>query len=204
MFTKYPRFVVLSCLLALILNTLACGMFPSAQPAQEEFEAPAQAPVTEEPSISASGNESNPGNVVPCTQILSNEDAALLLNNTPATLSENAHSSGSICSWQYTPNGSTETHLFYLEIGFGPDAATAWEMKRSYEVSQEPADIVVNGIDGLGDESYVWSSQATGFYVVFARRGDKTLIMRYIPQDALYMANESGIIDMADRFFSRY
>ncbi len=204
MFTKYPRFVVLSCLLALMLNTLACGMFSPAQPVQEESAAPDQAQGTEEASIPAAGNESNPNNIVPCTQILSDEDAALLLNNTPATLSENAYAGGSICSWQYTPNGSTETHLFYLEISFGPDAAAAWEMKRSYELSQEPVDIVVNSIDGLADESYVWSSQATGFYVVFARRGDKTLIMRYIPQDAIYMANESGIIDMVDRFFNRF
>ena len=204
MFTKYPRFVVLTYLLALTLNTLACGMFSSAQPAQEESVAPDQAQVTEETSIPVTGNESNPNNVVPCTQILSNDDAALLLNNTPATLSENSYPGGSICTWQYTPNGSNETHLFYLEIGFGPDAEAVWNTKRTYELSQEPADIVVNSIDGLADESYAWPSQATGFYVVYARKGDKTLIMRFIPQDVLYMANESGIIDMADRFFNKF
>jgi hypothetical protein len=56
----------------------------------------------------------------------------------------------------------------------------------------------------LGDESYVWSSKVTGQYVVYVRKGDKTLIMRFNPQDILYMANESGIIDMADRIFNRF
>ena len=40
--------------------------------------------------------------------------------------------------------------------------------------------------------------------MVYARQGDRVIIMRYIPQDVLYMANESGIIDMADRIFGRF
>ena len=202
--SKNYRIPVLLALLALTVSTLACGFSPAAQaPQQEEPLQPA--PATEAPASAPSGNDTNSNATVSCSQLIPPDQIAPLLNNiTPSNLSENAYPGGSICSWLYTPNGSSETHLFYLEVNFGTDAATAWEMKRNAELAQEPSDIVVISIDGLGDESYAWASQATGLYVVFARKGDKTLIMRFIPQDVLYMANESGIIDMADRFFSRF
>ncbi|MCE9645564.1 MAG: hypothetical protein K8S20_06150 [Chloroflexi bacterium] len=199
---KPPRLMITLMLSALTLSILACGTIS----APHATEPSAQLAPATEPGVSApSGNSSNPGGVIPCSQLLAPNDVKLLLNNIdPANLSENANAGGTICAWQYTPNGGSGTQIFYLEVNFGADAAAAWEMKRSYELSQEPSDIVVNSIEGLADENYVWSSKVTGLYVVFARQGGKTLILRYIPQDVLYMANESGIIDMLDRIFNRF
>jgi hypothetical protein len=199
---RFSRLAPSLALLALTLSLLACGLTAPQTPPQDS--APSNPP-TEPPVSAPASNGSDPNSVVPCSQLLAPDDIKLLLNNVePSNLSENAHTGGSICAWQYTPVNSSETHTFYLEVTFGTDAAAAWDAKRKYELSQEPSDIVVNSIDGLGDENYVWSSKATGLYVVFARQGDKTLIFRYVPQDVLYMANESGIIDMAQRLFDRY
>ncbi len=199
---RFSRLAPSLALLALTLSLLACGLTPPQTPPQDS--APSNPP-TEPPVSAPAANGSDPNATIPCARLLAPDEIKPLLNNVePSNLSENAHTGGSICAWQYTPVNSSETHTFYLEVTFGTDAATAWEMKRKNELSQEPSDIVVNSIDGLGDENYVWSSKATGLYVVFARQGDKTLIFRYIPQDALYMANESGIIDMAQRIFDRY
>jgi len=199
---KTSRLTIIITLLSLTFSTLACGAFSAPQ----ATEAPAQsAPATEPPVSAPAENGTDPNATIPCSQLLAPNDIKPLLNNVePSNLSENANAGGTICAWQYTPNGSSETHIFYLAVNFGADAATAWEIKRQAELAQEPADIVVNSIDGLADESYVWSSKVTGLYVVYARQGDKVLIMRYIPQDVLYMANESGIIDMADRIFGRF
>jgi hypothetical protein len=202
---KNHRFVIPATSLAIISLTLACGVFSPQSQSQEQT--PQSAPNVEGPagaSPETNPSTNNPTGIVSCTQLIQSDEVTNLLNNTPGTLSDNANPGGSLCVWQYTPTGSTGSHLFYLEVNFGTDAAALWEAKRSYELSQEPSDIVVNSIAGLGDESYVWSSKTTEFFVVFARRGDKTLVMRYIPQDVLYMANESGIIDMADRIFRRF
>lgn len=199
---RISRLTPILALLALTLSVLACGLTP---PQTSPQDSTPTNPPTELPVSEPAASGSDPNSVVPCSQLLAPEDIKPLLNNVePSNLSENAHAGGSICAWQYTPVNSSETHIFYLEVTFGTDAAAAWEAKRQYELTQEPSDIVVNSIDGLGDENYVWSSKATGLYVVFARQGDKTLIFRYIPQDVLYMANESGIIDMAQRLFDRF
>ena len=181
-------------LVALTLSLLACGAF-SAPPATE-------APATEPPTVSAPVDTgSDPNAVVPCSQLVPADELNNLLFNAPATLVENAYPGGTSCEWKYTPNGGSQANLFYIQTSNDPEL---WEATRKSELSNEPSDIVVNSIDGLADESYVWSSKVTGLYVVYARKGDKTLIMRFVPQDVLYMANESGIIDMTDRFFSRF
>lgn len=197
MLNKY-RFPAIFTFLALIASMLACGSFPSAQQPSQEL--PAQSTPT---ATLFNENGTNPNVIIPCAQLIPPDDVNLLLNNATAILNENAHPGGTICTWQYTPSGGNETHLFYLEISFGTDAAATWEIKRKYELSQEPQDIVVNSIDGLGDESYVWASEATGLYVVFARKMDKTLIMRFQPADILFLQTESGIIDYAERIFNR-
>ena len=180
-------------LVALTLSLLACGAF-SAPPATE-------APATD-PTVSAPVDTgSDPNAVVPCSQLVPADELNNLLFNAPATLVENAYPGGTSCEWKYTPNGGSQANLFYVQTSNDPEL---WEATRKSELSNEPSDIVVNSIDGLADESYVWSSKVTGLYVVYARKGDKTLIMRFVPQDVLYMANESGIIDMTDRFFSRF
>ena len=181
-------------LVALTLSLLACGAF-SAPPATE-------APATEPPTVSAPVDTgSDPNAVVPCSQLVPADELNNLLFNAPANLVENTYPGGTSCEWKYTPNGGSQANLFYIQTSNDPEL---WEATRKSELSNEPSDIVVNSIDGLADESYVWSSKVTGLYVVYARKGDKTLIMRFVPQDVLYMANESGIIDMTDRFFSRF
>ena len=189
-----PRFFPTLGLVALTLSLLACGVF-SAPPATE-------ASATEPPPVSAPVDTgSDPNAVVPCSQLVPADELNNLLFNAPATLVENAYPGGTSCEWKYTPNGGSQASLFYIQTSNDP---ALWEATRKSELSNEPSDIVVNSIDGLADESYVWSSKVTGLYVVYARKGDKTLIMRFVPQDVLYMANESGIIDMTDRFFSRF
>ena len=195
--TKNPRFILTIGLVALTLSMLACGVFSAPQATAE----PQSAPATEAPVSAPAQSSTDPNATVPCVQIVPADELNNLLSNAKATLVENAYSGGTSCEWKYTPNGGSQANLFYVQTSNDPEL---WEATRKSELSNEPSDIVVNSIDGLADESYVWSSKVTGLYVVYARKGEKTLIMRFVPQDVLYMANESGIIDMVDRFFSRF
>ena len=200
MFKKSSAMIFLT-LLALTFSTLACGASASSQPADEE---PAQSIQATEPPVSApEENGTNPNAVVACAQIVPPDEVQNLLINLTPTLAETSFPGNTSCVWSYT-NAAGQSSTFSLHVDFSADAVSLWESTRQSELSNEPSDIVINGIDGLSDESYVWSSKTTGLYVVYARKGDKTLIMRYVPQDVLYMANESGIIDMADRFFNRF
>jgi len=195
---KNFRFAIVLAILALTISTLACGAFslPS-QPAKS-------APATEPPISAPVDHSTNLNATVPCTQLIPTDELNLLLNNAPATVVENVYPGGTSCEWKYTAKGATQESLFYIKVDFSDGAASMWESTRKSELSNEPSDIVVNGIDGLGNESYTWSSKTTGQYVVYVRKGDKTLIMRYKAEDILYMNNESGIIDMANRIFNRF
>lgn len=195
--TKNPRFILTIGLVALTLSMLACGAFSAPQATAE----PQSAPATEAPVSAPAQSSTDPNATVPCVQIVPADELNNLLSNAQATLVENAYPGGTSCEWKYTPSGGSQANLFYVQTSNDPEL---WEATRKSELSNEPSDIVVNSIDGLADESYVWSSKVTGLYVVYARKGEKTLIMRFVPQDVLYMANESGIIDMVDRFFSRF
>lgn len=198
---KKPNFVIVLSILTMIFSTLACGASSSAQPADEQ---PASsAPVIDTPADSSANAGTDPNAVVPCSQLVPADEVKNLLINLTPILTENSYAGGTSCVWAYT-SAAGQSSNFYLQVDFAPDAVSLWEATRQSELSNEPSDLVVNSIDGLADESYVWSSKVTGLYVVYARKSDKTLIMRYVPQDILYMANESGIIDMADRFFNRF
>jgi hypothetical protein len=195
---KNFRFVIVLAILALTFSTLACGASSSSpQPAQS-------APAIEPPVSAPVESSTDPNATVPCTQLIPADELNNLLFNAPATLVENAYPGGTSCEWKYTANGATQESLFYIKIDFSDSAAAMWEATRKSELSNEPSDIVVNSIDGLGDESYTWVSKSTGQRVVYVRKGAKTMIMRYNAQDILYMYNESGIIDMADRIFNRF
>ena len=195
---KNFRFAIVLAILALIFSTLACGGFSSpAQPAQSN-------PETELPVSAPADTGTNPNATVPCTQLIPTDELNLLLNNASSNLVENAYPGGTSCEWKYTANGATQESLFYMKVDFSDGSVSMWEATRKSELSNEPADIVVNNIDGLGDESYTWSSKSTGQYVVYVRKGEKTMIMRYFPQDILYMANESGLLDMVNRIFNRF
>jgi hypothetical protein len=200
MFRK-SHVTILLALLALTLSALACGTSSSPQPVEE---GPAQSvQATEPPANPPSGSGTDPNAVVPCSQIVPPDELKNLLINLTPTLTENSFPGGTSCVWSYT-SASGQSSTFSLQVDFSDSAASIWESTRQSELSNEPSDIVVNSIDGLADESYVWSSKTTGLYVVYARKGDRTLIMRYNAQDILFMGTESGIIDMADRIFSRF
>lgn len=186
---------VITSVLALTISTLACGASAPAQPAEEQPVQPAL--VTEPPA----GNDVSADVTVPCAQIISPEDVNLLLNNASSTLVENAYPGGTSCEWKYTPNGGSQASLFYIQTS---KDTSLWESTRESELSNEPSDIVVISIDGLGDENYTWVSQTTGQRVVYVRKGDKTLIMRFNPTDILFLSTESGIIDYVDRIFNQF
>lgn len=199
MFGK-SRVTILLALLALTLSTLACGASSSSQPAEEK---PAQSvQATEPPANPSSESGTDPKAVVSCSQIVPPDELKNLLINLTPTLTENSYPGGTSCVWSYTDSAG-QSRTFSLNVDFSPNAVPLWESTRQSELSNEPSDIVVISIDGLADENYVWSSKTTGLYVVYARKGDKTLILRYVPQDVIYMANESGILDMAQRIFER-
>jgi hypothetical protein len=197
---KNSRSVIFLAILALTCSTLACGTFSSSQTEEQPSQS---APATEPPVSVPVGNEANSNKTVSCAQLIPPDELNLLLNNASATLSENAAPEGTTCTWQYTPNGGTQENNFYIQTGFTNDALSLWKATRKSELSNEPTDIVVNSINGLGDESYTWVSQSSGQRVVYVRNGGKTLILRF-PPDILFLQNESGIIDYADRILDRF
>ena len=188
-------------LLALTLITLACGTSPSSQTTDEQ---PASsAPIVDTPVDASANSGTDSGAVVPCSRLVPPDELQNLLINITPTLTENSFAGGTSCTWAYV-NAAGESNNFFLQIDFTPNAISLWEATRKSVLLNEPTDIVVNSISGLADENYVWSSKVTGLYVVCAHQGDRTLIMRYVPQDVLYMANESGLLDMVERFFNRF
>lgn len=198
---KMNTLIPIISVIVLALSAIACGTSSSPQPVQD---GPAQSvQATEPPANSPSGSGTDPNAAVSCSQIVPPDELKNLLINLTPTLTENSFPGGASCVWSYV-NAAGQSSTFSLQVDVSPNAVSTWESTRQSELSNEPSDIVVNSIDGLADESYVWSSKTTGLYVVYARKGDKTLIMRYVPQDVIYMANESGIIDMVDRFFNRF
>lgn len=159
----------------------------------------AATPVGRASSGSGAGNDQ----VVPCAQLLPADDVATLLGAEPVSASEQGVPGSTICTWRYVPRSATQESVFEIEAGTGDSAVARWESERKMELSGQAPDIVVNPIDGLGDESYTWASQPGAVRVVYARQGLKTLIMRYTT-DVLYLGTESGIIDYAQRFFERF
>lgn len=194
---KNSRLFIFLSILALTFSALACGASAPSQPAEEQ---PAQ-PLETEQIYSPAETGTDPNAVIPCSQLIPPDELNNLLFNAAATLKETSYAGGTSCEWKYTANGATQESLFYIQTSNDP---ALWEATRKSELSNEPSDIVVNSIDGLGEESYVWNSKVTGQYVVYVRKGDKTLIMRFNPTEILFLGTESGIIDMADRIFNRY
>ena len=200
MFKKSYVMIILA-LLALTFSTLACGPFSSSQTTDEP---PASsAPVADAPVDNSENTGTDSSAVVPCSQIIPPDELKNLLINLTPKLTDNSYPGGTSCVWSYT-SAAGQSSTFSLNADFSANAVSLWESTRQSELSNEPSDIVVISIDGLRDENYTWVSQSTGQRTVYVRKGDKTLIMRFVPQDVYYMATESGIIDMVDRFFNRF
>lgn len=198
--TINPRLFITLGLVVLTLGTLACGAFSAPQATEE----PRSAPATEPPVSAPAESSTDPNATIPCSQIIPADELNDLLFSAPATLQETSFPGGTSCEWKYTANGATQESLFYVQVDFSSNAVSMWEATRKSELSNESSDIVVNSIDGLGDENYTWNSKVTGQYVAYIRQGVRTLIMRYNPQQIIFMGTESGIIDMTDRIFNRF
>lgn len=195
------RFLLFLAALILMLSTLACGFFSA--PQGSEPTAPSAPLLPTEPPVGAPAESGpNPNAVIPCAKLIPPDEWKNLVFGADSTLSEDAVPGTTSCVWKYVPKGGTQESLFSLQAGFSGDTSM-WEATRKSELSNEPSDIVVNSIDGLGDENYVWRSKVTDQYVVYVRQGSQTLIFRYNPQEILFMGTESGVIDMAQRIFER-
>ena len=90
-----------------------------------------------------------------------------------------------------------------MQATSGSAAVDIWKSTREAEIKNEASGTVVNSIDGLRDENYTWVSKPSNTRVVYARRGDKALILRFAP-GILALSTESQIIDYADRLFGRF
>lgn len=198
---KKSNFVIVLSMFALVFSTLACGASASSQPAEDE---PAQSFPAAEPPVSAPEEKgTDPNAIVACAQIVPPDELKNLLINFTPSLAETSSAGSTSCVWSFT-NATGQPSNFSLQADFSTDAVSLWESTRQSELANEPSDIVVVSINGLGDENYTWVSQSTGQRMVYVRKGNKTLIMRFVPQEVYYMYTESGIIDMADRFFNRF
>lgn len=193
------RFRLILTSLVLFLSMLACGVFSAPQ----SDEPIAHSAPTEPPSQALPSESSpNPNEVIPCVQLIPPDEWKNLIFGADSTLTESALPGTTFCSWKYIPKGGTQESLFDLHVDFSGNTSV-WEDTRKSELSNEPSDIVVNSIEGLGDENYTWASKVTGLRVVYVRQGNQTLIFRYNPQEILFMGTESGMIDMAQRVFER-
>ncbi|MCA2002083.1 MAG: hypothetical protein LDL51_09480 [Chloroflexi bacterium] len=193
------RFRLILTSLVLFLSMLACGVFSASQ----TDEAIAPSAVTEPPLPAAPAESGpNPNAIIPCAQLIPPDEWNNLVFGADSTLTESALPGTTFCSWKYIPKGGAQESLFDLHVNFSGDIS-GWEDTRKSELSNEPSDIVVNSIEGLGDENYAWGSKVTGLRVVYVRQGSQTLIFRYNPQEILFMGTESGIMDMAQRVFER-
>jgi len=138
-----------------------------------------------------------------CDQLIPPDEANSLMTGLLPKLNEEAGQSEITCTWQYTSKVNGQNSVFKLQVGYGGSTVDSWQSARKSELTSQPADLVVNKIDGLGDENYIWTSKPDNQTVVYVRHGTQTMIMHYQATDILFMGTESGIIDMADRIFNR-
>ena len=131
------------------------------------------------------------------------DEAKSLMTGLSPVLSEEAGQGEITCTWQYTSKVSGQAAAFKLQVGYGGSAVDTWQAARKSELAGQAADLVVNSIDGLRDENYIWTSKPDNQTVVYVRRGTQTMTLHYQAADILFMGTESGIIDMADRMFDR-
>jgi hypothetical protein len=138
-----------------------------------------------------------------CYQLIPPNEARSLMTGLSPVLSEGAGQGEITCTWQYTSKVSGQAAAFKLQVRYGGSAVDTWQAARKSELTGQSSDLVVNSIDGLRDENYIWTSKPDNQTVVYVRRGTQTMIMHYQATDILFMGTESGIIDMADRMFNR-
>ena len=164
----------------------------------------ASTPVNAAPATSTpTGASSAAAKVVPCAQLVPPDELKLILGVNPVTANEQVFAGSTTCTWRYTPKNATQEERFQVQATSGSTAVDIWKSTREAELKNEPTDTAVNSIDGLRDENYTWVSKSSNARVVYARRGDKALILRFA-SGILALSTESQIIDYADRLFGRF
>ena len=163
----------------------------------------ASTPVNATPTTSAHASTNSAAKVAPCAQLVPSDELKLILGVNPMTANEQLSAGSATCTWQYTPKNGTQEERFQVQAASGSAAVDIWKSTREAEIKNEASGAVVNSIDGLRDENYTWVSKPSNIRVVYARRGDKTLILRFAP-GILALSTESQIIDYADRLFGRF
>ena len=196
--------VLLPLALTLASALAACGgsaAMPT-EPAGNLTPPPAQeapAAVTDRPSGDAA--EIAPADVTCATLLPADElEGIALLGTAPTDTDESRYPGAVDCSWTYTAPDAASEDFFQVLVDANPDNATIWSAMAGAEADgdvQEPI-----AIDGIGDESYTWVGQGD-YRKLYVRRGDRTLIVRG-PSTVLVFANESSMIDFADRLFGRF
>ncbi len=159
--------------------------------------------VTTEPTIAPVQNQdTGDKTTIGCDKIVPPDELNLILNQRPATLTEQTAPDETTCTWQYTSENNEPGQL-QVWVGFGTTAEVIWNNIREAEISTQTPDLVIININGLGDENYAWTSKPDNQQVVYVRHDSQMLILHFQAADILYLGNESGIIDISDRIFTR-
>lgn len=198
----FSRLIVLA-VLGWMLVISACTPGGSGVAVVESKPAPTAASATQ-PPVKPTEKPSNAApTTLTCDQLIPPDEAKSLMTGLSPKLTAHSGSGEITCTWQYTSKNTGQMAEFRLQAGYGASAVEKWTTARKSELSGQPSDLVVNNMDGLRDESYVWTSKPDNQFVVYVRRGAQTLILHYQARDILFMGTESGVIDMADRIFNR-
>lgn len=200
---KSSRILFFWAVLGLVIVTAACAPKTSTPTSKPNTQAQ---PTTAATSSANSSEQKSGGNAtvaVSCDQIVPPDEVNLLLNRVPAKLEGQSAPGMTTCTWQYTSKSSGQNSFFQVQVGYDTSAVDAWNAARKAELSTQPSDLVINKIDGLGEENYTWMTKANNQRAVYVRRGTQTLILHYQTADILFLGTESGTIDMADRIFDR-
>lgn len=151
--------------------------------------------------------ESIPGDqelkTVHCADLISESDLLRLLNTEAVELEEFAYPGGTSCDWNYLPKDGMGNTFFQIVISFTDLTVDTWQSAREAEIWNEDSDLVVNSIAGLADENYTWISNNSITRVLYARQGNRTLVLRY-STEIIGLMSESQLIDFVDRLFSRF
>lgn len=190
-----------SLLLAVALSAAvaACGGGSTAPTAASTVAAPHASAGVAESTPEAAGTTAVEAT---CATLLSNEELAnpALLGAPPAKLTEGGYPGAVDCRWTYTAPDATASDFLSVLVNANADNTSTWSAMASDE-SREDGEAPI-AVDGIGDESYTWVGQGD-YRKLFVRRGERTLIVRG-PKDLHVFADESSMIDFADRLFGRF
>ncbi len=187
-------------LLALAAAVVACG--GSAAGPEDALDDRTPPPTVEVPAGSSDDTTAAAPADVSCATLLpaAELEAVALLGIAPTSTDERGYPGVVDCSWTYTGPDAASQDFFQVLVNANPDNADLWTATATAEAdgdAQEPI-----AINGIGDEAYTWVGQGD-YRKLYVRRGERTLVVRG-PSTILVFANESSMIDFADRLFGRF